>query len=804
MNISTTWLREWINPKVSDEALAEQLTMAGLEVDSIAPVAPHFENVVVGHVLSCEKHPDADKLSLCQVDVGDKVALQIICGAKNIRTDLKVIVAKVGAVLPNGLKIKKAKLRGVESFGMICSESELRLTENSEGISELESNAPIGQDIRQYLDLDDNIIELDITPNRGDCFSVLGVAREVSANYTLPIETPGFSIGGEIEKPGFSIDASSIKTSVSNPAACPKYLTRSISGIDNTVATPRWMANKLIRSGQALHSPIVDITNYVLLELGQPMHAFDALKIKGAVEVRNAKAGEKCELLNETTATLDKDTLVIADDTQVLAIAGVMGGMASSTQTDTTDILLESAFFEPVSIAGIARKYGLHTESSLRFERGVDFAITEAAMERATQLIVEICTPQGGIQKNGGQPSEVNACINEAHLPALTPITITQDKIHKVLGFELDSVWIEEKFTSLNFEISNKTEGSWTIIPPSFRFDIRLPADLIEELARLYGYDKLPVQKLSLNANISATSESQIDKNDIAQSLVARGYQEVITYSFISEKYHKLITTDSNKITLSNPISSDMSIMRSSLIPGLLQSVESNQRRGHSDARFFEMGLCFEGVEANQQSNKLAGIISGNRFNAQWGSETTPLDFFDVKADLESLLELSNACVSFTEAEHPALQKGQSAEIKLNDKAVGWIGALAPNVAKTLSLPTCYLFEIELSALLSRNITKYQAFSQYQAIERDIALVLDGQTPVAELTDSINALAQEDFIEVRLFDVYTGGNIEAGKKSIALNLTYQSLEKTLSDEEVNAKVDEVLALMRQKFNTVQR
>nr|MCS5592628.1 phenylalanine--tRNA ligase subunit beta [Gammaproteobacteria bacterium] len=567
MNISTSWLREWISPKVTDEVLAEQLTMAGLEVDGIESVAPAFDKVVVGHVVSCEKHPDADKLNLCQVDVGEDNNLQIICGASNVRADLKVIVATVGAKLPGGLKIKKAKLRGVESFGMICSESELGMADSSDGISELENDAPIGQNIREYLDLDDNIIELDITPNRGDCFSVLGVAREVSANYNMAFKLPNISVIAQGE--------SSIETSVSNTQACPKYLTRAINGIDNTVKTPKWMADKLTRSGQQVHSPVVDITNYVLLELGQPMHAFDLEKINGAIEVRNAKAGETIELLNESSIKLNDNTLIIADDNSPLAIAGVMGGMGSSTQDDSTQILLESAFFEPVSIAGKARNYGLHTESSLRFERGVDFNITEVAMDRATQLIIDIC---------GGEASDIDSCIDESTLPALNPITITQAKIQKILGFELDSNWIEEKFTNLDFEISNKSADSWTIIPPSFRFDIRIPADLIEELARLYGYDKLPVQKLSLDANINAISEASIDKYDIAQSLVSRGYQEVITYSFVSEKYQNLIDPEAKKITLSNPISADMSTMRSSLWAGLLQTVESNQRRGHTDA----------------------------------------------------------------------------------------------------------------------------------------------------------------------------------------------------------------------------
>ena len=787
MNISTSWLREWISPKVTDEVLAEQLTMAGLEVDGVESVAPAFDNVVVGHVVSCEKHPDADKLNLCQVDVGAGDNLQIICGASNVRADLKVIVATVGAKLPGGLKIKKAKLRGVESFGMICSESELGMSDSSDGISELDNDAPVGQDIREYLDLDDNIIELDITPNRGDCFSVLGVAREVSANYNMAFNMPKFEVDAQ--------GVSSINTSVSNTQACPKYLTRSIKGIDNTVKTPKWMADKLTRSGQQIHSPVVDITNYVLLELGQPMHAFDLEKINGAIEVRNAKAGETIELLNESSVELKDDTLIIADDNSPLAIAGVMGGMSSSTQDDSTQILLESAFFEPVSIAGKARNYGLHTESSLRFERGVDFNITETAMDRATQLIIDIC---------GGEASDINSCVDTKALPELTPITITQAKIQKILGFELDANWIEEKFTNLDFEISKKTGDSWTIIPPSFRFDIRIPADLIEELARLYGYDKLPVQKLSLDANINATSEATIDKYDIAQSLVSRGYQEVITYSFVSEKYQNLIDPEAKKITLSNPISADMSTMRSSLWAGLLQTVESNQRRGHTDARFFEIGLCFGGVKADEQSNKLAGVVSGNRFDAQWSTELQPLDFFDAKADLESLLALTGTQFSFEVAEHSALQKGQTAKIILNDTQVGYIGALSPVVQKELSLSKCYLFEIDLDAILSGKIAKYEAFSSYQQSARDIALVLDEATPVADLMSSIESMDQPHFVGVSLFDIYAGDNIESGKKSVALNLTYQSLEATLSDDEVNAKVDEVLALMQDKFSATQR
>ncbi|MDC0407661.1 phenylalanine--tRNA ligase subunit beta [Candidatus Thioglobus sp.] len=787
MNISTSWLREWISPVVTDEILAEQLTMAGLEVDGIETVAPAFSKVVVGHVVSCEKHPDADKLNLCQVDVGEAETVQIICGAKNVRTGLKVMAALVGAKLPGDFKIKKAKLRGVESFGMICSESELGISDSSEGIAELDVEASIGQDVREYLDLDDHIIELDITPNRGDCFSVLGVAREVSANYNMAFVMPDIEIT--------ALGKSSVATSVSNTSACPKYLTRSIKGIDNSVQTPQWMADKLKRSGQSTHSPVVDVTNYVLMELGQPMHAFDLAKIQGDIQVRNAKLGETVDLLNDSTVELKDDTLVITDEKSVLAIAGVMGGEASSTQTTTTDILLESAFFEPVSIAGKARNYGLHTESSLRFERGVDFNITELALDRAAQLVIEIC---------GGVASEITKSVDESALPKLEPITITQAKIQKILGFELDSSWIEEKFINLDFEISDKTSHSWTIIPPSFRFDIRIPADLIEELARLYGYDKLPVQKLSLDANINVIKEAQIDKYDVMQALVSRGYQEVITYSFISEKYQDLINPLAKKITLTNPISADMSTMRSSLWAGLLQTVESNQRRGHTDARFFEIGLCFDGVKADEQSNKLAGIVSGNRFNAQWSSELQPLDFFDAKADLESLLSFTSATFDFEAAEHPALQKGQSAKISLNGEQVGWIGALSPTVQKELSLSKCYLYEVDLNAILAGKIAKYESFSSYQQAQRDIALVVDQATPVAALTQSINELKQAHFVGVSLFDVYSGEHIESGKKSVALSLTYQSLEATLADDEVNTKVDEVLALMKDKFSATLR
>ena len=783
MNISTRWLREWVNPDVSDEVLAEKLTMAGLEVDSIAPVAPPFDGVVVGQVVSCEKHPNADKLSLCQVNIGQDDNLQIICGAPNVRQDLKVVVATVGSKLPSGLKIKKAKLRGIKSCGMLCSETELGISDSHDGIMELSDDAPLGEDIRAHLDLDDQIIELDITPNRGDCFSVLGVAREVCASYDLTMPLPSYKASVKVDYDFF--------TKVSNTKACPKYLTRVIKGIDNTVETPKWMARRLLRASQQLHSPVVDITNYVLLELGQPMHAFDLQKISGGIDVRMAKKGEKLELLNEQTISLREDTLVIADDKSAIAMAGVMGGLVTATQPQSNEILFESAFFEPVAMAGVARSYALHTESSLRFERGVDFHLANLALERATELVLEIC---------GGEASVINACIDETQLPTIEPITITLDRISKVLGFELEASWIEAKFKSLDFDIVEKTDNSWTIVPPSFRFDIRIVPDLIEELARLYGYDRLPVRSLTLDANITSASQASIDAYDIAQALVYKGYQEAITYSFISVEFQRLIDPSAKKITLTNPISEDMSVMRSSLWPGLLQTIEYNQCRGHHNARFFESGLCFSGISADDQVQKIAGAITGDRHCAQWASESKALDFFDVKADVESLLALGAQEVTFEVAEHPALQVGQTAKIVKNGSVIGWVGALSPIIQKKLSLSKVFLFELVQVELQQGKIASYKAFSSFQASQRDIALVLGKEIQAADLIAAIKHLKQEFLTDVHLFDVYVGEHIDEGKKSIALNLSYQSNDATLTDEQLNQSVDEIINYLQTEFS----
>jgi phenylalanyl-tRNA synthetase beta chain len=783
MKVLTSWLREFTNPKVSDEVLAESLTMAGLEVDGIDTIAPDFNNVVVGLVKTCEKHPDADKLNLCTVDVGDEV-LQIICGAKNVRTNLTVCVAKNGAILPGNFKIKKAKLRGVESNGMICSMSEIGLADKSEGIMELDEHLAIGANIREVLDLDDKIIELDITPNRGDCFSILGVAREVCASYDTTID---YSKHYDFNTTITTNQKSSINVSVQSPKHCPKYLVREINNIDNNKPTPKWMADILTRSGQSLHNPVVDITNFVLLELGQPLHAFDKSSID-ELNVRLSKTGEKITLLNEQTAELDDNTLIIADSKQPLAIAGIMGGLDSSTTEKTTSVVLEAAFFDNVLMAGVARNYGLHTESSLRFERGVDYNAPEIAIERATSLILEIC---------GGEVSDVISSISENDLPKQKEITIAYNKISKILGFKMDKSWILEKFTSLNFAILNNNDKEITIKAPSYRFDINIEADLIEELARLYGYDKLPTAKLSLESNLQ--KDKNISKYDLKNILTTRNYNEVITYSFVSEKYHNI--TGGNKVELLNPISKDMSIMRSSIIAGLLKTAVDNKNHGQSDLRIFETGLCFEGLQDDKQFEKIAGLITGNTSN-NFLDENREVDFFDLKADV-----LSIACdknITFIPCENQLLQKGQAADILIGGNKVGIIGALSPNIQKDLSLNKCFVFELDLAQLLAKNTIKYQPFSIYQSSSRDISLLVDKQITYNNIESSIRSLKQKNLVDITLIDVWEGEEIEEGKHSITISLVYQSFEKTLTDEEIDNPVQKIIKLLTKEYNAEQR
>ena len=780
MKVITSWLRQFSNPDVSDEKLAETLTMTGLEVDSINTIAPSFTNVVVGEVIKCEKHPNADKLNLCQVNIGNET-LQIICGAKNIRSGIKVCVATNGAILPGNFKIKKAVLRGIESNGMICSESEIGLVEKSAGIMELDNSASIGTDVRKYLNLDDKIIELDITPNRGDCFSILGVAREVCANYDTELNYQVNTIKAN--------NNSVITTNVESTKHCPKYLTRVIKDIDNSIQTPKWMQDILLRSSYSLNSAIVDITNFVLLELGQPLHAFDKEKIDGNISVRLAKNNESIALLNEQKIKLVDDTLVIADNSKILAIAGIMGGISSSTTIDTKNIVLESAFFDNILIAGKARNYGLHTESSLRFERGVDFNLAEIAIERTTELILEIC---------GGNASNVSSNISTKDLKTLKKINIKFKKINQVLGFSLDKNWVKQKFDTLNFIINHQNEESITITPPSYRFDINIEADLIEELARLYGYDKLPTSNLDhLSTNLKINNS--INKYDQKNILVNRNYNEVITYSFISEEMSDIV--GGQKIKLINPISADMQFMRSSIIAGLLKTAVDNNNRGQKNLRIFETGLCFNGENADEQIEKIAGLISGKSVN-NWIDKDRDSDFFDLKSDVLSLI--GNRDCHFISCEHKLLQNGQAAKIIIDDNEVGIIGCLSPKVQKKLSLNKCFIFELNLMQILASTNIKYQDFSNYQSASRDISLLLSKEISYQEIISVVEELKQQNLISIKLIDVWNGDEFGDTRQSLTFSLEYQASDKTLIDTEVDNSVKEVLNLLISKYKAEQR
>ena len=685
MIISENWLREWANPSLSSEDLVEQLTMAGLEVDSVSPASIPLENIVVAEVVSCEKHPDADRLNLCQVNDGSAdQPVQVICGAKNVRTGLKVAFARVGAELP-GIKIKKAKLRGVESFGMICSEQELQMADSSEGILELASDAPLGQSIEDYLSLNDTLIEIDLTPNRGDCLSIAGVAREVAANNEIEINTPAI-------KAVLATHNDTVSVELLAAESCPAYTGRIIKSVNPVAVTPLWMQEKLRRCGLRSISPVVDVTNYIMMELGQPMHGFDLGKISGGIQVRMANAGEKLELLDGSTVECRDDTLVIADHQQALALAGIMGGQSSAVTDDTVDIFLEAAFFAPALLAGKARSYGLHTDSSHRFERGVDPLLQQQAIERATQLIVEIM---------GGDPGPVIHQNQKQYLPQNPQVVLRHTRIERMLGISVEKPAVENMLKGLEMQYEATDEG-WQVVAPSYRFDINIEADLIEEVGRLIGYNQIPGTREAAHASMNSFSEKNRSTNQLRDILVSRGYFEAITYSFVSPELQAILQPDRQTLTLANPISSDMSEMRTSLLPGLVQAMKHNLHRQQNRVRLFETGLCFI-PEANgelKQIPRIAAIISGSVSAEHWQGTNQIVDFYDIKGDCESLLQGIQDTVEWRSSSDPVLHPGQSADLYIQGNVVGHAGALHPSLQKQLDLPQeVFLFELDVEIL---------------------------------------------------------------------------------------------------------
>jgi phenylalanyl-tRNA synthetase beta chain len=791
MKFSEQWLRGWVSPQVSRDELVARLSMAGLEVDSVTPAAGAFSGVVVGEVLSTEQHPDADKLRVCQVSNGSET-FQVVCGAPNVRPGLKIPFAMIGAELPGDFKIKKAKLRGVESNGMLCSAAELQAGEGNDGLMELPADAPVGQDIRVYLELDDASIEVDLTPNRGDCLSVAGLAREVGALYAAEVVRPQVATIAAIHDEVRPVE-------VLAPAACPRYLGRVIRNVDLSRPTPLWMVERLRRSDVRSIDAAVDITNYVMLELGQPLHAFDLAEINGGIRVRMAEEGEKLVLLDGQEVTLRADTLVIADHQRALAIAGVMGGEHSGVTAKTRDIFLESAFFDTISVAGKARSYGLHTDASHRYERGVDWQLAREAMERATGLLLEI---------TGGEAGPVIEVVSEQHLPSIAPVTLRASRVEQMLGLVIDNAEIERLLNALGLTVSADGDGQWRVEVPSHRFDISLEVDLIEELARLYGYNRLPVRYPQARLAPQAKAEAKGDLPELRRLLVARGYQEAITYSFIDPKWFELFNPGTQPLLLANPISNDMAAMRSSLWPGLVKALQHNLNRQQDRVRMFESGLRFVGQLGElKQEPMLAGVVCGSRLPEGWAQGRDAVDFFDVKADVEAVLGFAGALgeFTFTPGQHPALHPGQTARIERDGREVGYLGALHPELSRTLGLDRpVFVFELVLAEVATGRLPKFHELSRFPEVRRDLALLADRDVAASAVLDVIRENAGEWLTDLRLFDVYQGKGIDPHRKSLAVGLTWQHPSRTLNDDEVNATTLAILTSLEERLNATLR
>ena len=779
MKFSENWLRSFVNPALSSAELSHLLTMAGLEVEGLDAVAPPFNNVVVAQVLEVVKHPNADRLNVCQVNVGEDQPLTIVCGASNVAVGVKVPCARIGAVLPGDFNIKQAKVRSIESFGMLCSAKELGLAETSDGLWLLPEDAPVGTTIREYLELDDHIYTLKLTPNRSDCSSLFGIAREVSALTASPC-TPL-----AITAQAVALEEKLV-VKVEDAQACPAYYGRLVRGVNAAAATPVWMQRRLERSGLRSISVVVDITNYVMLEMGQPMHAFDAATLSGGITVRRARAGESLTLLNEQVAQLDPEVLVIADDARVLALAGIMGGQGSGVETTTRDVFLESAFFHPDAIVGKARRFGLATDSSFRFERGVDFAATQQALERATQLLVELC---------GGQVGAISAV--SATLPTRPAIALRRSRVARVLGIALSNEQIADLLSRLQFEFTANGDD-YRVTPPSFRFDMSIEADLVEELARLYGYDNIPAIAPKTALTMLPYSETQRPMSRVQQVLVSRAYQEIVSLAFLEEQTERDLCGNDAPLALQNPIASNLAVMRSSLIGGLINALRFNLNRKQSRVRLFEVGACFaKSGDDYVQTQRLSGLAYGSSEAEQWGVTAKNVDFYDVKADVEALF--APLSLRFAAATHPALHPGRCAQIYLGDALVGWMGELHPQWQQKYDLPLAPVwFELQMDTLLGSKVPRQQEISKFLPVRRDIAVLVDEIVPVQILLDAMAKASTALVQEITLFDLYRGKGLESGKKSLAFRVLLQDTQKTLTDLEIEASITALVdALLQQ-------
>ncbi|MGQ4275763.1 phenylalanine--tRNA ligase subunit beta [Pseudidiomarina sp. E22-M8] len=794
MKFSEKWLRSWVNPALDQVELAEQLSMAGLEVDDVTPVAEAFNSVVVGEVIKCWQHPDADKLQVTEVNIGTDDPTTIVCGAPNCRQGIKVAVATVGAVLPGDFKIKKAKLRGQPSVGMLCSNAELGLSDDHDGIVELPNDAPIGMDYRDYLELNDVTFDVDLTPNRADCLGLRGIAREVGVLNRMAVNEP------EIQQVAACHDDQRAIELIA-AEACPRYLGRVVTNVNVQAESPLWLRERLRRSGIRSIDPVVDVTNYVLLELGHPMHAFDNDKLSGTVQVRMAHANEKLTLLDGNEVTLQDDVLVIADGNKALAMAGVFGGEGSGVTAASKNIFLESAFFAPQAIAGRARRFGLHTDASHRYERGVDPELQRTAMERATQLIIEIC---------GGEAGPVVEAKEDRYLPQPQNVQLRKARLANVLGIHIADDEVTEILERLGFTVSADADG-WQVSVPTFRFDIAIEEDLIEEVARIYGYHRIQATAPAAQLRMVARQEAQLTTNKLKQLLVDRGYQEAITYSFVDPKHQAMLFDESAALTLPFPISVEMSSMRVSLWPGLIGAVAHNQKRQQQSLAFCETGLRFlpddKAENGVRQQAMIAGVRGGKAFAEHWNEGERAVDFFDIKGDVEALLAATGEAqlYTFVADSHPALHPGQSAAIFKNGKAIGYVGAVHPQFEKKLGLNgRTFVFELELAAVQQRRLPAAQPISRFPSIRRDLAIVVPTQLAAGEILKAIENVGVNHLVDLNLFDVYEGSGVADGYRSLALSLILQHPERTLEDQEINAAVKAVVEMLTNEFGATLR
>ena len=773
MKFSENWLRQLVDIPVDRDALVHRLTMSGLEVEGVEPVGATLDGVVVAEIVGCEPHPNADKLRVCQVVTGQSNTVQIVCGAPNARVGLKAPLATIGAKLPNGMEIKQAALRGVDSQGMLCSAKELGIDADASGLMELPADAPVGEALARYLGLPDASLELKLTPNRPDCLSVHGLARDVAALFGSAFHAPAIEAQPASTKSqrAIGLDAG---------ADCPRYLGRTIEGIDASAKSPLWLAERLRRSGLRPISAVVDVTNYVMLELGQPLHAFDNAALNGSIVVRRARAGETVKLLDGSDAKLDPEFLIIADEKNPLAIAGVMGGHDSRVTETTRDVFLESAHFAPAVVMGRARKLGMHTDASHRFERGVDPELPRLAIEHATALLVAIA---------GGKAGPIVEAVRPNDLPQRRVVDLRRQRLARVLDLIVDDADVERILRALGMQVE-KTADGWHVSPPSWRFDIEIEEDLIEEVIRVHGYEGVPTRAPRGELRVPPMPEARLRPERFRDQLAARDYVEAVCFAFLDAQTLKHWQLDDGAVALANPLSAELGVMRTSLLPGLVSALVANRHRQQERVRLFEVGNVFaKGSDWPVETMRVAGVASGSAFAEQWGeTPRRPVDFFDLKGDVESVLALTNTPGEFRwqPTGVPWLHPGQSAELHRGARRVGYVGALHPELLKTLDAGSdIYAFELDFDAIAARPLPSAVAVSRYPSLRRDLSFELPESVPYAEVEAAIRDAVGENLADIILFDRYAGPNLGTDVKSLAIGLILQDRYRTLTDQDAD-------------------